>query len=371
MKLRAPSYYKNFKCIANMCKNNCCKAGWEIDIDNDTATVYKNISCNMNNKLNNNLSYDISNKLNKNISYDNTPHFILDKNGICPFLNKNNLCEIYIELGEKNLCQICKDHPRYYEWFNNVKECGIGLCCEEAARIILTDENTFSTYEVEIPTETCDSYDVELYTYLLNARAKIISYLERNDIPLKNRIQDVLWYAYTLQLNIDNNLLDDEEIINIKIDKKNNIKNILEYFLSLNFNSKKWPTFLKNNIKFCDIFFQKNDNNFNYFFNKNLKINNYLKNISIYFIWRYFLKGTFDGDILSKVKLMAISVAILYYLFYCEYKQSSNLTLENIIDIVRNYSEEIEYSEDNLQKLADDSYELNIFSTEKIMELFF
>lgn len=365
MRLRAPHYYKNFKCIANKCKNNCCKAGWEIDIDKLSANVYKNTDS------------DFGKKLNSNINFKEPVHFILNKDGICPFLNTNDLCEIYINLGEKNMCQICRDHPRYYEWFDGIKECGIGLCCEEAARIILTNTAPFSTYETEIPEEICDSYDNELYSYLLNARSKIISYLDDSSTPLHCRIKNVLWYAHTLQQNIDNNLLNDEEIIDVKINKNNNFKNIFEFYFSLDFNNKNYLNYLKNNLKFCDnfleinnIFFDNNSQIYGTFFDKNLDINNYLKNISIYFIWRYFLQATFDGDVLSRTKLMATSIAVLEFLFLCKVEEASTLSFEDILDIVRCYSEEIEYSEDNLQKLADASYELNIFSTEKIMELF-
>ena len=38
MVFRVPSYYKNFRCIADKCPDNCCR-GWEIDIDEDTETL--------------------------------------------------------------------------------------------------------------------------------------------------------------------------------------------------------------------------------------------------------------------------------------------------------------------------------------------
>ena len=44
-----------------------------------------------------------------------------------------HLCRTILTLGEEKLCNICTEHPRYYEWFGSVKEGGIGLCCEEAA----------------------------------------------------------------------------------------------------------------------------------------------------------------------------------------------------------------------------------------------
>ncbi|MBR4077900.1 MAG: hypothetical protein IKK17_04775, partial [Oscillospiraceae bacterium] len=42
MKLMAPDYYPQFRCIAGACKHSCC-IGWEIDIDEDTLETYKSM----------------------------------------------------------------------------------------------------------------------------------------------------------------------------------------------------------------------------------------------------------------------------------------------------------------------------------------
>ena len=55
---------------------------------------------------------------------------LLKEDDRCPFLNQDNLCEIYIHLGEQALCEICDQHPRFHEWFGDYKESGLGLCCE-------------------------------------------------------------------------------------------------------------------------------------------------------------------------------------------------------------------------------------------------
>ena len=39
MKTVVPSYYKEFRCIADKCNHSCCK-GWEIDIDDETYKKY-------------------------------------------------------------------------------------------------------------------------------------------------------------------------------------------------------------------------------------------------------------------------------------------------------------------------------------------
>ena len=142
MILRMPEYCRNFRCIADKCKDNCC-VGWEIDIDSATAEYYESVQG------------DFGCKLRSNIDKGKVCSFRL-KGERCPFLNDSNLCEIIINLGEDKLCQICSDHPRYFEWYSHIKEGGIGLCCEEAARLIVLSEDGFSTYDVPCDDECCE-----------------------------------------------------------------------------------------------------------------------------------------------------------------------------------------------------------------------
>ena len=363
MKLLVPNYYKHFHCIANNCKDSCCSAGWEIDIDDETADYYKSVSG------------EFGNKLHKHIDFNEPKHFILDNHGNCPFLNKEKLCEIYINLGKNSLCKICSEHPRYYEWFNGIKEGGIGLCCEEVARIVLSQDEPFSTYEVDIPYEDCDEYDEEIYSYLYIARSKIISYLEDDSLPFNSRICDILWYSYTLQQDLDSGLLDDEEIFTVTASEKTDFQSILEFFLTLEPNDVKWIEYFKNCINhYCDCFVKNNCcnkdnccNKIEEFENANPKVTQYLKNISIYFIWRYFLKGVFDIEILSKVKLMVVSVVVIKFLLFCKWLENGVLSLEDCILVVKKYSEEVEYSDDNLFAFAEASYDEDFFSVESLL----
>ena len=51
MKIRMPYYYKDFKCIASKCTDTCC-AGWQIIIDEDTYSKYKNVKSDFGKRLN-------------------------------------------------------------------------------------------------------------------------------------------------------------------------------------------------------------------------------------------------------------------------------------------------------------------------------
>lgn len=81
------------------------------------------------------------------------------------------------------------------------------------------------------------------------------------------------------------------------------------------------------------------------------------------------MKGVFDGDVLSKIKLMYVSCFVLRYLFFCKWVENGNLGLDDCIDIVKKYSEEVEYCEDNLVKFAGDSYEMDELETEYLLGL--
>ena len=121
-----PDYYPLFHCIADRCRHNCC-IGWEIDVDGDSLAAYDQIGGEMGERLHK--CIDRSGEM---------PHFLLGEQERCPFLNGKNLCDLILYGGEGMLCQICTDHPRYRSFFSERTEIGVGLCCEEAARLILT-----------------------------------------------------------------------------------------------------------------------------------------------------------------------------------------------------------------------------------------
>ena len=81
MKLLAPEYYKDFKCIADRCLHSCC-VGWEIDVDDGTMEKYES------------LSEGYGAEILKSIDKEETPHFRLSENDRCPHLDGRGLCRI-------------------------------------------------------------------------------------------------------------------------------------------------------------------------------------------------------------------------------------------------------------------------------------
>ena len=128
MKLLAPKYYLDFSCIADQCKHSCC-IGWEIDIDKKTMNKYTS------------LEGSYSNEIRNSIEMSDVPHFKLAENDRCPHLNEKGLCNIILNCGENCLCDICREHPRFYNFTNAGKEVGVGMSCEAACKLILNSDN--------------------------------------------------------------------------------------------------------------------------------------------------------------------------------------------------------------------------------------
>jgi len=132
IKLYAPRYYRAFSCIADRCRHSCC-IGWEIDVDEQTLEIYRS------------LSDGYGKTVAESIDEEDVPHFRLAVGDCCPHLDEQGLCRIIKSMGEGYLCEICREHPRFYHDTPRGKEVGVGMACEEAARLILQSED-FDTF---------------------------------------------------------------------------------------------------------------------------------------------------------------------------------------------------------------------------------
>lgn len=134
-----PKHYEKFKCIASECPDTCC-AGWEIDVDEDTADFYSNIS-------------GADGEFVRDKLIDTAEgHKLCLEGERCRFLRDDNLCELIMRFGEDALCDICREHPRFYTEYGNLMAAGMGLCCPEAARLWLSEPCEFILTE--------DGYDL-------------------------------------------------------------------------------------------------------------------------------------------------------------------------------------------------------------------
>ena len=288
-----PNYYDKFCCIADKCKHSCC-IGWEIDIDEDTMQLYDN------------LDGEIGERIRKNIEGE-PPHFILGEKDRCPFLNEKGLCDIILECGDGAICDICYLHPRFINTYSSFEEMGIGLCCEEAVHLILTQTELFS---IDMPSEFNDDEKV-----FFQKRREIFDILQCRRKNIKSRFDEL---AGKFGFEFDFSL-----------------KQLSGLFLSLERLDENWTKEIEKLEGFsfdCSIF---EDESFELFFEQ----------LAVYFVFRH-LKG---NNIESVLKFVLVSCWFIGAL--CALNKADGAGFEKFYDIVRMYSSEIEYSEENTEVL--------------------
>ncbi len=283
-----PDYYKEFKCIADRCRHSCC-VGWEIDIDDTALKKY------------NALNGDFADRLQDCISFEDTPHFKLDANERCPFLNGNGLCDIITNIGEDMLCQICSDHPRFRNFYSDFAEMGLGLCCEAAAEIILTKKDKT---KLNLTPEF-------LQLPIISFREKIFNVLQDQSLPIENRVDNMLGLVNAhLPVNVD----------------------WYSVFSSLENLDKTWGDYLlriKSGIEVNTV-----DNSLDAAYEQLL----------VYLIFRHFTDCQYDDRLKERVLFAALIYKVIKAM------NISN-TIEELIEISRLYSCEIEYSDENIDRL--------------------
>lgn len=182
MKQYYPDYFFDFSCPPGGCSHSCC-VGWEIDIDEDTLALYRS------------LEGELGGKIRKSIAFENgCASFILDENERCPFLKEDGCCEIICEKGKDALCSICSDHPRFRSFFKGRTETGLGLCCERAARLVLGTERRVKLICAD---EDEAEENGEYESLIISLRDNLVSALQERELTLEERIGKILSICHT------------------------------------------------------------------------------------------------------------------------------------------------------------------------------
>lgn len=326
MIFRCPCYYDEFRCVADKCTDNCC-IGWEICIDEETAEKYKNVKG------------DFGKRLKENIDFSEEATFILDGER-CPFLNEKGLCDIIINMGKDNLCQICRDHPRYFEWYGNIKEGGIGLSCREGARLILTEDCYADYYESETDEYVDEDFDENSFSMLFSLRERMLDILCDSSLSIEVRFSEIMSLAEAAELIM-----------------KNQIPQSLCFDFSFSKEIEKLVPLLEKtqaiDVKWVECFegLKKSIAE-----GLELKLDKmetaYAERLFAYFLWRYFLKSVFDFRLTEKISFALFSVTAILALYKSDGEEGFDSLLESAVI----YSKQMEYSEENLEVFYESLY---------------
>ena len=302
----APDYYREFHCLAGECRHSCC-VGWEIDIDPETAARYRA------------LPGEEWAWLRESIVGD-PPRFLLDEAERCPCLREDGLCRLILTLGEESLCQICRDHPRFRNEWPGRTEIGVGACCEEAARLILSQEKPLTlTEDGSFPegkaARTLWDLREELFDMVFDPA---LSPDEAEDAILRRtgaRLPEGGPIAWA------------------------------KYFLGLERLDDAWTA--------CLTRLMEREGDPAAFARHMADREREYRNMLAYFLYRHLPEALEDGNAASRAGFAVLSVRLIRALGAARYAGTAVFTRHDQEALFRMYSAEVEYSEPNLNALYD------------------
>lgn len=304
MKLMAPECYSDFQCIAGACRHSCC-IGWEIDIDPASLQRFQKIPGEMGERLRQNIQMDGDTACFQMVGWEER----------CPFLNEDGLCDMILALGEDSLCQICTDHPRYRNFYADRTEIGLGLCCEAAGHLLLGQKDPFrlTVMEDDGADEPADSEETEL----LVLRDSLFAMLQNRSIPIAQRVE---------------NLLPVSEI---------DWDSWADYLFTLERMDEHWAELLeqlpREPVQALEEWMEIP-----------------LEQLICQLLYRHLPGALEDGDVDGRIRFCALVWQLITRLF----RLNNSTTLDELVELARLYSSEIEYSDENvcaiLEQLAQE-----------------
>ncbi len=395
MDYRMPSYYNEFKCIADKCPATCC-AGWAIVIDDKTLKKYKE------------LQGGDGDFVREHIDFKEQ---IFKRNGDdCSFLNKTGLCDLITKLGDGMLCNTCRRYPRHFEEYGNLVEAALSISCPVAARMIIDNpaKDKFLIRHIDKASPHEKEVDPYLLDGLLVVRKKMFDIMSDRSLPISVRLENVVNIGESIQplvyrygrLGFKAKITKYRDEVLDKIKEKctssqnNKMKNMIarvktlhkslpeiqekqglmnrfmDMLLGLENINSEWPELIED-IK--STLYQnmtiEEYNRLSMEFEAYMKDREYeYEHIMNYFLYTYFLGGVYDYNVQAMVKMSLLSTLIIREMGFAHWVvNKKQFSVEDNIRMSYLYSRQLEHSDDNLMSLEGLLVAHPIFSVDNLL----
>lgn len=355
MEYTYPDYYKKFKCIGGECEDNCCAAGWQITIDDESLEKYETMEGEIGVRLRNSIDWE-------NGMFEQFEHK-------CALLNENGLCDVYCDAGEDKMCILCQRYPRHYEEFENVREISLSVSCQEAAKIVLGNRGKVGFYtETDEEEEEYEDFDYLMYTKLLDIREILLDVLHERKGSVAHRISKLLDIVHGIQ-----GLIDNDEIFGIDEQEQRALTEQInyrgytgkmklrqEYMAEMMQNLHRlevlrptWTDFIREVQSILYVYLDAEEygklcEEFDSFYGERMQE---YEQLMSYFIYTYFCGAVYDYEVESKLRFGIAAVLIIHEMDMAMWYKNKDLTFEEQVGLVHNYSMEIEHSDLNLDDM--------------------
>ena len=314
MDIRKPRFYDSFRCLANTCPDSCCHE-WTVVVDDRTAAQYRTLPGTLGERLRKVM-----------VEEDGDIILTLTPDGRCPMWRHDELCRIQAELGEQALCQTCAQFPRLRHDYGSFVELGLELSCPEAARLILTEDD--SPVVIQTPEGETPDYDTHIMDILLRSRKQALELLSDPRFSIGEALTILLLYANSVQNEIDGG---DPAIFDPMGDLAlarslplSPTSNLLNFCKELNILTHRWRDRLSapSQGKWATEY----------------------RALARYFVNRYWLQAVSDEDLTARAKLIVFSCLVI--------KQLGG----DLCQTAQLYSKEIENDAENVDAILDGAY---------------
>ena len=369
-----PSYYSQFHCIGGSCPDSCC-IGWEVDIDEETYNYYKS------------LKGPFGDRLRAHIKEDGTDrYFPLCEGGRCPFLNRENLCDIITQLGEESLAQVCMEYPRYFLEEGDYEQIDLSLSCMELGRIFFEAPDPIEYIREEMPDADADANPIPdtalngRLVHVLDIRDDCIAILEDRSRTLADRFLEVLHlYGPGSCHNESPGMQTSPNHTDCAGDQANGIRltrlpALFEQMSRLEVLDSRWTDLLTEmRLQFSEYpDGSLPDVTIAEFVRQPLlwqelsqctrgKLAVWFEKLGCYFCFRYITDSCFQparhtgaGITAPAIHFCAKSVCFLYLMCISRYlKSGKHFGIQDMIDLAHLYSREVEHSDENVEYLKN------------------
>ncbi len=329
MLLRYPAYFEDFRCIASLCPDSCCKE-WEVLVDESSAACYRQ------------LEGPLGDDLRRHLYEDEAGEWYLRiVDGRCPMWRQDGLCRIQADLGHDALCETCRAFPRLTHDYGDFVERGLELSCPEAARMIFEHPDA-PWVEHEIPGGEAPEYDPVDMQILLETREKMLSILADTGKTVQESLTLALLYGYQAQSALDGgeNTWDADAAVEFArgLAKPSAASELVDFYLDLEILTDAWRQRLTHPApaRHWD---------------------DRLRTLARYGVQRYWLQAISDFDLVGRVKMIIASCLLVRHLG------------GDLVQTAQLYAKEIENNADNVDALLEGAYSSPALTDEKLLGL--
>ena len=345
MRTTVPDYFDDFHCLAGACPDTCC-GQWEIVVDSEAKARYLSVEG------------ELGDQIRAALTVADGEDCMKLENGRCPLLTEDGLCPIVQQLGEDFLSTTCHTHPRFTEIYGGLQETMLSVSCPEAARLLLTRQETlaFRTRSDNTPPELTD-LDPQLFQNLLAGRETAFAILQDRTRPLSDRLALLLCFSARLEdhLNHSGRAQRFCDLYRNPHYQTRLLRRIRRYRLPGTRASMEPLRSLLLSMEHLGTEFAPVIENMSYIRPEGIP----LEQLAVYFIFRWWLKAACNGALWRQAAAAVSGVVTV---------AAMSAELEDVQLAARLYSKEVEHSDENLALLRR-AMELPHFSLRQLLGL--